>query len=222
MKAKELAAQKAVGYIRNGMCIGLGTGTTSLHSIEAIGKMIKDGLSIKAVASSKASEDIARNAGVSISPFSEINKIDLYIDGADEVDKHFNLIKGGGGALLREKILAFHSKKFLVIVDSSKLVDTLGGFPLPVEIISFAAELTLKSLESLSCTAQIRKKNNETFKSDNGNLIADCLFGKIPDPDKLAKQIDKIPGVVEVGLFSKKLVNRIIVGYNDGRVEVLQ
>lgn len=222
MNAKEIAAQKAVTYVRNGMCVGLGTGTTSLFAIKAIGQLVREGLSIKAVASSKASEEKARNEGIYISPFSEIDKIDLYIDGADEVDKHFNLIKGGGGAMLREKILAYHSKKFIVIVDSSKLVDILGRFPLPVEIIPFASELTVKSLESLGCTVRVRQKDSKILYTDNGNLIADCSFSQIPDPNKLTKLIDIIPGVVEVGLFSKKLVNKVIVGYEDGRVVELQ
>src|SRR4051794_31605942 len=120
MNAKKLAAEKAVTYVKDGMTVGLGTGTTALFAIEALGKLVKDGLSVKAVASSTRSEELAKNAGIQLISFSEVKKIDLYIDGADEVDLGRNLIKGGGGALLREKLLAFNSEEFIVIVDQSK------------------------------------------------------------------------------------------------------
>jgi ribose 5-phosphate isomerase A len=222
MNAKQIAAEKAVTYVKDGMTVGLGTGTTALFAIAAIGKLIKDGLSVNAVASSTRSEELAKNAGIQMMSFSEIKKIDLYIDGADEVDKDCNLVKGGGGALLREKILAFNSNEFLVIVDQSKLVEQLGKFPLAVEITPFAFELTLKHLENSGCTPIIRKKNEQHYITDNGNLIADCAFNKISDVDQLNLWINAIPGVVENGLFPQSLVAQIIVGYENGEVGIIE
>jgi ribose 5-phosphate isomerase A len=222
VNAKKTAAEKAVGFIKNGMTIGLGTGSTAGYAIEAVGELVKNGLSVKAVASSLASEQKARDAGLTIAPFSSIRSLDLYIDGADEVDRDFNLIKGGGGALLREKILAYHSKEFIVIVDDSKLVKHLGRFPLAVEITSFAWQLTTQALEALGCTVNLRKEDSKIYTTDNGNLIADCAFEKIEYPEKLEKRLQQLPGVVECGLFLKYMVGKIIVGYENGNVKLLE
>jgi len=222
MNAKKLAAEKAVRFVIDGMTVGLGTGTTASYAIEAIGMLVSQGMSIKAVASSHRSEDLAKKHGINLVPFSQIQSIDIYIDGADEVDHHLNLLKGGGGALLREKIIAFNSKEFIVIADSSKLVDHLGRFPLPVEVTSFAYELTRKHLENLNCSTNIRIENNQPFKTDNGNIIIDCLFNKITEVDKLDQQIKSIPGVVENGLFSNNMVSKVIVGYEKGEVRVIE
>jgi ribose 5-phosphate isomerase A len=220
VNAKKLAAEKAVGFVKNGMTIGLGTGSTAQYAIELIGELVKSGLAIKVVASSVRSEEIARNAGITICSFSEITSPDLYIDGADEVDQDFNLIKGGGGALLREKILAYHSKEFIVIVDESKLVDQPGQILLPVEITGFAFEFTCKSLEELGCKVVVREKDGKHFITDNGNLIADCSFQKVADRDELQVRIKEIPGVVETGLFAKEMVSKVIVGYESGDVKI--
>lgn len=221
MNAKQLAAEHAVQFVKNGMTVGLGTGSTSAFAIEAIGKKVKEGLSIKAVASSIRSEELARNVGISLIPFSEVETIDIYIDGADEVDKDLNLIKGGGAALLREKILAFNSKEFVVIVDSSKLVEHLGKFLLPVEIIPFAMELTLKQLQRTGCSTSVRIGNNKPYVTDNGNLIIDCDFRKIERVEQLHQSINNIPGVVENGLFLKDIVSKVIVGHDSGEVKVI-
>ena len=221
MDPKKIAAEKATSYVRSGMIVGLGTGSTALFAIAAIGKMVNQGLSIKAVASSVVSEQKAKDAGITISPFDQIDQIDIYIDGADEVDAGLNLIKGGGGALLREKILAFNSREFIVIVDSSKLADSLGHFPLPVELTPFAFQLTQRLLEKLGCTATIRQANKKNYLTDNGNLIADCDFKKITDPEKLNSSIRVIPGVVEIGLFLKSMVSKLIIGYENGDVKLI-
>ena len=222
MNPKQLAAEAAIQNIKEGMTIGLGTGSTSAYAIEAIGRKVQQGLSVKAVASSIRSEEAATNVGIKLIPFSEVETIDIYIDGADEVDKDLHLIKGGGGALLREKILAFNSKEFLVIVDSSKLVEHLGKFLLPVEIIPFAMELTLKQLQKLGCTTAIRQENNKPYITDNSNLIIDCNFKKIEQVDQIHQSINAIPGVVENGLFTKNIVSKIIVGYESGEVKVIE
>lgn len=221
MNAKQLAAEHAVQFVKNGMTVGLGTGSTSAFAIEAIGKKINQGLSVKAVASSIRSEELARKVGISLIPFSEVESIDIYIDGADEVDKNLNLIKGGGAALLREKILAFNSKEFAVIIDSSKLVQHLGKFLLPVEIIPFAMELTLKQLQKAGCITSVRTENNKPHITDNGNLIIDCDFKKIENVESLHHFINNIPGVVENGLFLNNIVSKVIVGYENEEVNII-
>lgn len=222
MNPKQLAAEAAIQNIKEGMTVGLGTGSTSAYAIEAIGKKVQQGLFIKAVASSIRSEEAATNLGIKLIPFSEVERIDIYIDGADEVDKDLHLIKGGGGALLREKILAYNATEFLVIVDSSKLVEYLGKFLLPVEIIPFAMELTLKQLQKLGCTTAIREENGKPYITDNSNLIIDCDFKKIEQVHELHDAINAIPGVVESGLFTKNIVTKIIVGYETGEVKTIE
>ena len=221
MNAKQVAAADAVKLIQDGMTVGIGTGSTSAFAIAAISNRIKEGLSIKAVASSIRSEELAKTAGITLIPFSEVERIDLYIDGADEVDPALNLIKGGGGAMLREKILAFNSKEFIVIVDSSKLVPHLGKFLLPVEVTPFAMELTVRQLQKLGCTTTIRQATDKRYITDNGNIIVDCDFKKIEQVDRLHDSINAIPGVVENGLFPKTIVSKIIVGHESGQVEVI-
>jgi ribose 5-phosphate isomerase A len=221
MNAKQIAAEDAAKLIQDGMTVGIGTGSTSAFAIEAISKRIKEGLSIKAVASSTRSEKLAKGAGITLIPFSEVEDIDLYIDGADEVDRNLNLIKGGGGALLREKILAFNSKEFIVIVDNSKLVPHLGKFLLPVEVTPFAIELTVRQLRKLGCTTTIRQEADKRYITDNGNIIVDCDFKKIEQVAQLQDSINAIPGVVENGLFSKTIVSKVIVGFENGEVQVI-
>lgn len=222
MNAKQLAAERAVEFVKDGMTVGLGTGSTSAFAIEAIGKKVQKGLSVKAEASSIRSEELAIQNGITLIPFSEVESIDIYIDGADEVDRELNLIKGGGGALLREKILAFNSKQFIVIVDDSKLVKHLGKFLLPVEVIPFAKELTIHQLQKLGCTTTIRQSQNQPYHTDNGNFIVDCNFKTIEEVDTLHQAINSIPGIVENGLFLNKLVTKVIVGNESGTVKVLE
>ena len=221
MIAKQMAAERAVElFVKDKMVVGLGSGSTSFLAIQKLAERIREGLSIKAVPSSSSTEELAIKLGIPIVPFSEVNKIDVTIDGADEVDKDNNLIKGGGGALLREKILAYNSQKFVVIVDESKLVNRLGNFPLPVEIVSFASELTIKNLKKLNCKPAIRLNDARPYVTDNGNIIVDCLFNEILDPADLNDQLRNIPGVVENGLFVK-MTSSIIVGYQDGATRII-
>lgn len=216
MDAKQAAAEKAVAYLKDGMVVGLGTGSTTYWAIQAIGREVNAGLRIRAVASSIQTERMAASLQIPVVPFAGIRSIDVTIDGADEVDAQHHLIKGGGGALLREKILAFNSKSFLVIVDDAKLVDRLGKFPLPVEVVPFAAELTLQHLQALGCQPKIRKVQEQPFLTDNHNLIADCQFTAIGDPARLDQEIRRIPGVVETGLFLNSMVSTVVAGYPDG------
>ena len=220
MDAKKRAAEKAVDWIKNDMVVGLGTGSTAYWAIEAIGDKVKNGLKIKAVATSSRSEDLARERRIPIVPFSEIQTIDVTIDGADEVDKDGYLIKGGGGALLREKIVAYHTKTYLIVVDESKIVEQLGRFPLPVEIVPFAFELTVQQLEKRFGPLKIRQAERQNYITDNGNFIADLSAFPITDPERLNAELHAIPGVVETGLFSKKMVSYVIVGQQGGEIEV--
>jgi|UPI00068D103F ribose 5-phosphate isomerase A len=216
---KKLAGEKAAEYIQDGMTIGLGTGSTVYWTIQKLGELVSQGLQIKAIPSSVETERLAKKAGIPLTTFSEVNMLDLSIDGADEVDAMFHLIKGGGGALVREKFIDTFTRKFIVVVDESKLVSKLGSFPLPVEITPFGWEVTCQSLAELGCTPVLRKRNDERFISDNGNYIVDCHFTGIDDPASLHSQLKQLLGVVETGLFID-LTDLMIVGKRDG-VEIV-
>lgn len=221
MNAKKIAAERAVEEIKDGMIVGLGTGSTAYWAIQKIGEKVQQGLQIQAVATSTKSEEQARQLHIPIVSFSDITHIDITIDGADEVDENKNLIKGGGGALLREKIIASNSRQLYIVVDESKLVQRLGHFRLPVEIIPFAHELTLKKIQALGGNPIIRNISGKDFITDNGNLIADCNFYPIKDPATLNMQLHLIPGVVETGLFLHAMVHAVIVGYEKGDAKPL-
>jgi len=218
INGKKLAAERAVDYIQQDMIIGLGTGSTAYWAIQKIGTKIKEGLRIKAIATSRQSEKLATELQIPLTSFAENSIIDLTIDGADEVDKNLNLIKGGGGALLREKIVASASTTFIVVVDENKLVKKLGKFPLPVEVVPFAFERTLKTIQHLGCTPRIRLAENKFYVTDNGNYIIDCEFGVIENPENLHTQLNLIPGVVDNGLFVG-MARRVVVGHINGTVE---
>ncbi|NQX63377.1 ribose-5-phosphate isomerase RpiA [Paenibacillus qinlingensis] len=217
MEAKRAAAELAITEIRDGMIVGLGTGSTAYWAIQGLGVRVQNGLHIQAVATSVASENLAKELGIPLIPFADISEIDVTIDGADEVDTAWHLIKGGGGALLREKIVAFSSKKLIIVVDESKVVPQLGAFPLPVEVVKFGYELTIRKLQALGCEPKVRTADHQPFVTDNGNYIIDCHFGSIPNPAELHQVINGIPGVVENGLFIG-MASQVIVGYKDGSV----
>jgi ribose 5-phosphate isomerase A len=219
MDAKEMAAAKAVGYIKDGMVIGLGSGTTATWAIRKIAERVREGLQVQAIASSVSSENLARELGIPMAS-SGIQKIDVTIDGADEVDDRNNLIKGGGGALLREKMLAYHSQTFIVIVDESKCVHKLGNFPLPLEVLPFAIGMTLAEITSLGLNPEIREKDGKPFISDNGNLVIDCAGYKGDNPEAFNDRLHRIPGLVETGLFPSLLVDMVIIGGKDGTVNI--
>jgi len=213
---KKLAAEKAVDYIEDNMIVGLGTGSTIEFTLKKLGEMIKDGLNIKGIPTSLRTKKSATNYGIPLTDFKENVEIDVTIDGADEVDSNLYLIKGGGGALAREKIVAYHSKKVIIIIDESKVVKRLGiGFALPVEVTKFGWNATMKSLENLGCVPELRTITGEPYITDNQNYIIDCDFGKIDEPENLEKEINLIPGVVENGLFID-LVDEVIVGSKQG------
>lgn len=218
---KRIAAERAVEWIEDGMTVGLGTGSTAYWAIRRIGERVKEGLSIRAAASSVRSERLAEELGIPLVPLEAIGRFDVTIDGADEVDDRLNLIKGGGGALLREKVLADVSDRFIVIVDETKLVGTLGAFPLPVEIVPFGANLTLNRLKELGVDPIVRESGGERYVTDNGNWIADCRFGTIDDPKSLTVRLNQIPGVVDNGLFVG-MTWAVVAAGSDGGVKVLK
>ena len=219
--AKKVAGEKAAELIRPGMVVGLGTGSTAYWAIQRIGAMVKEGLKIRAIATSEASAQLARELGITLTTFAETQHIDIDIDGADEISERLDVIKGGGGALLREKIVAYHSKQLVIIADEHKYVPVLGKFPLAVEVIPFGWEATSFKLQNLDCKPVLRKKENSIFITDNGNYIIDCSFGTIKDPQEINNAIDGIPGVVETGLFVQ-MVHTVVLGYEDGSTKVLQ
>ncbi|MCA0989828.1 ribose-5-phosphate isomerase RpiA [Pseudalkalibacillus hwajinpoensis] len=201
MNEKQLAGKKAASYIQDGMIVGLGTGSTVYWTILEIARMVKEGMSITGVATSKSTEKLAQEQGIPLSSLENVSTIDLTIDGADELTEDLTLIKGGGGALLREKIIAYHSTHMIVVADSSKYVKKLGTFPLPVEITKFGYLKTLNAIKNMGCTASLRKENDSLFITDNGNYIVDCSFDEICFPTTLHDHLNQIPGVVENGLF---------------------
>lgn len=214
---KKLAGETAVDYIEDGMIVGLGSGSTVEYALRKLGKKVRDGLKIKGIPTSIHTQRIAKEEKIPLTKLDENPEIDITIDGADEVDSNLNLIKGGGGALTREKIIAFNSKKVIIVADDSKVVKRLGiDFPLPVEVLKFGWESTKKTLEQLECTIERRMiMEGEPFITDNGNYILDCDFVRIDEPEQLHININNIPGVVENGLFIG-LVDEVIVGGKQG------
>ncbi len=217
-KAKELAGRRALEFVEEGMVVGLGSGTTATFFIEQLGKRVQAGLRIRAIASSRASEDLARSLGVEICDFDRCPQIDVTVDGADEVGPGLALIKGGGGALLREKIVASASRRFIIVADSVKVVPVLGAFPLPVEVIAMASPLVSRRLLDLGMQPSVRHHSDGSlYITDEGNLILDCACGKIEDPERLAASLRSIVGLVEHGLFLGMAELALIAG--DGQVQ---
>ncbi len=207
---KKAAAEAALAYIEDGMKVGLGTGSTANHFIDALGERVKQGLNVTCVPTSIASEERARRLGIPLATLDELPELDVTVDGADEIlPEGLVLIKGGGGALTREKIVAASSARMVVIADASKemTAETFGRFPLPVEILPFGAGATLLKIErairdlGMSGELKIREKDGKTFVTDNGGWIVDCHLGHITRPERLAEALIDIPGVVEQGLF---------------------
>ena len=216
---KQRAAEKALELIRDGQVVGLGTGSTAKFAIEGIARLVREGLSLKGVPTSIATERMARELGIPLIDLNEVGTIDITVDGADEVDPDFNMIKGGGGALTREKLVALASTKRVILVDETKLVSRLGESRLlPIEVLPFARRMSASLLTELGCVANIRLQGETPFVTDNGNSILDCEFGPIDEPGTLEKRIKIIPGVVECGLFIG-IADSLVIGFND-RVEV--
>ena len=218
---KRAAAEAAMNYVHDGQLIGLGTGSTVKYFLEALGRRVQNGWHIQGIPTSNATRRIAEQFGIPLLPDEGEWALDIAIDGADQVDPHFNLIKGGGGALLREKIVAKAAKQFIVIVDAAKCVPALGTpMPLPVEIIPFGWPNTARYIEREGWKCSLRKQNGATFKTDSGNYILDVTIDCINNPRETGRMLSQIPGVVEHGLFTG-LASLVLVGSPDG-VQVIQ
>jgi ribose 5-phosphate isomerase A len=199
---KDLAAEASLHFVKDDQIVGLGSGSTAARAIRALGVRVRTGLKIRGIPTSLRSRDLAIELGIPLTTLEEVQAIDVTIDGADEFDPHLNLLKGGGGALLREKIVASASKQMVVVADSSKQVSVLGAFPLPVEVIGFAQSLIAREIAALGATATLRRDpQGNVYVTDEGHHILDCRFGSIPDPPALARRLSEMPGIVEHGLF---------------------
>lgn len=226
-RAKFAAARRAVDFVENGMRLGLGTGTTAAWMVRCLAARMRDeGLSVTGVATSSRTAQLATALGVPIKTLDDVRWLDLTIDGADEYDAKLNLIKGGGGALLQEKIVATASDRMMVIADPSKQVDHLGAFPLPVEVIPFGWQTTSRLIEAmlagadvLGRSANLRSVDGVPFRTDEGNFILDLHLGRIADPAGLSLALNQIPGVVENGLFLD-ICDIVVIGDADGMVDV--
>jgi ribose 5-phosphate isomerase A len=219
---KRAAAERAVDFVENGMVLGLGTGSTAAFFVEALARRVAEGLTVIAIPTSERTAAQARRLGIPLTGFAEHRQIDLAVDGADEVQRvSLDLIKGRGGALLREKIVAAASRRFIVVVDRGKLVDRLGtAGPLPVEVVQFGWEVTAGTLEGLGARPELRRAGSgKPFVTDGGNFILDCVFGAIDNPAETERRINAIVGVVENGLFVDRS-SAVIVASEDG-IEIL-
>ena len=212
---KKIAGNKATEYIKDNMILGLGTGSTAYYLIEKVGELVKQGLNIKAVATSQNTTKLAKEFKIPLVSIDEVERIDLAIDGVDEIDGQFNAIKGGGGALFREKIVARIADKVIWIMDSNKVVNSIGGFPLPVEILPYGYNHILKRLESLSLKPVLRINENNPFVTDNHNYIVDLHLGKGFNIDYILEVLRGVTGVLETGLFVNNC-DKIIIGTVEG------
>lgn len=215
-RLKQMAAEKAVEEVESGAIVGLGTGSTVYHVLLALGRKVRNGLNIVGIATSKQTELISAEQGIPLSTLAEHPVIDLTIDGADEIDPSLDLIKGGGGALVREKIVAYASKRLVIVADESKLVPVLGTtFALPVEVLQFGWEVTQTAIDNICGKSTMRYSDKKPFLSDNGNYILDCHFDTIRQPAQIELQLNNLPGVVENGLFVRR-TDKVIVGTTSG------
>jgi ribose 5-phosphate isomerase A len=222
MDAKQRAGTRAVEFVEDGMTVGLGTGTTAYWMVERLGERVRDGLRVRCVPTSRRTEEQARGLGIPLVTFAEVQQLDLAIDGADEIGPGLALIKGGGGALLREKLVARAARRFVVIADASKRVEVLGRFPLPVEVAPFAWEVTARAVAVATRAEPVLRRDGrgEVYLTDNGNYILDCRCREIQDPEGLERGLKLLTGVVECGLFVKMADLAVVA--TDEAVEIIE
>jgi ribose 5-phosphate isomerase A len=221
--AKKAAGVYAADFVKQGMTIGIGSGSTVQWFIEELGKRVRQGLMLTAVPTSRTTAQLASQVGIPLIDLSNIDRLSVTVDGADEIDPQGQLIKGGGGALLQEKIVAAASEKLLIIADGSKLVESLGKFPLPVEVIPFAHRQVQRAIfhSNICKKITLRQAAGKVFVTDHHNYILDCECEEISNASALNISLHLIPGVVETGLFPG-MADQSIIGYDDGRVEIIK
>ena len=220
--AKRRAGEKSVEYIEDGMTVGLGTGSTAYHMVARLGERVREGLRVRCVPTSRRTAEQARGLGIPLVTFAEVQQLDLTIDGADEIGPNLALIKGGGGALLREKLVAAASRRFIIIADAGKRVAALGKFPLPVEVVPFAWEVTTRRVAKVvGVEPFMRRAGADAYLTDNGNYILDCACGEIEDPARMERELKLVPGVVESGLFVL-MADLAILASEDGELEIIE
>lgn len=219
-REKDAAAKASLRYVNDGDIVGLGTGSTAAFMVRALAEKVRAGLKIVGIPTSKRTEELAASLGIAVTTLDEYQDINVTIDGADEFDSQLRLIKGGGGALLREKIVASASRKLVIIADSSKQASKLGRFPLPVEVIPFAEKLVARKIVAMGAQVKLREyAYGNPFVTDEGHHILDCHFGEIDDPEKIGSELRFMPGIVEHGLFLN-MASVVVVGKADGVVEL--
>jgi ribose 5-phosphate isomerase A len=213
---KEMVGRLAADFVQPGMTIGIGTGSTAYWFIIALAEKINNGLKCLAVPTSQKTKELAKKHFIPLADLNDVDIIDLTIDGADEINSELHLIKGGGGALLQEKMVASASRQFIVIADEQKYVPHLGRFPLPVEVLPYGWKQTRKKIEQTGCDkVELRKKDGEAFITDHGHFILDCYFDQIDNPYQLNVQLNNIPGLLETGLFLD-MTDAVLIGNSDG------
>jgi len=221
MNLKQAAGERAAEYVEDGMVLGLGTGSTVYYTILKVGELVKDGYELIGIPTSRATEELARSLGIQLGTLEDYPEIDLTIDGADEVDPDLNLIKGMGGALVREKIVAASSRKEIIVVDGTKMVRQLGTrSPLPVEVIPFGRRFVHDRLTVFGGRPELREREHKPFVTDNGNQILDTTFDSITNPAGLERNINNLPGVVENGLFLE-MADTVIIASDSG-LEIIE
>lgn len=215
---KKTAGEAAVELVRDGMTLGLGTGSTVAYFLKALGKKVQNGMNVRGVPTSERTAHLCHQLGIGLVDFASVESLDLTVDGADEVDHDFRMIKGGGGALLREKIVALASKRNVIIADSSKVVERIGTFPLPVEIIRFGYQQVERRIEEMGVKPTLRISGDDPYITDNGHYILDCRTGPIDDPKALEAQLKSLTGVVDTGLFLTHC-HTLIIGMGNGAIQ---
>ncbi|MEO0894927.1 MAG: ribose-5-phosphate isomerase RpiA [Bacteroidota bacterium] len=221
-ESKKIAGEYAASLVESGMKVGLGTGSTAYFMVLKLGERVQnEGLNIVGIPTSKQTEQLAKDVGIPLTNFFDTPRLDICIDGADEFDPNLQLIKGGGGALLREKLVASIADQLIIIADERKQVDTLGAFPLPVEVNKFGWELTFRRFKDLGYEPELRMEGEKALLTDNHNFIFDCKMGSISEPASLHQKLKAMLGVVETGLFID-MADKVILAKKDGKLEFIE